>query len=63
MNSGKDLANYFIRLWSALWASPDLDEKAAAAFKALCFPNMLKLRSKLSDSDLKLNDDRKSLEK
>ncbi len=25
------IKNYFIRLWNALWASTDLDEKAEAA--------------------------------
>ena len=27
------IKNYFIRLWNALWASTDLDEKAEAALK------------------------------
>ena len=27
------IKNYFIRLWDALWASTDLDEKAEAALK------------------------------
>ena len=35
---------------------------AAAAFKALCLPSIFKLRSKFSDSDLRLKDDLKSLE-
>ena len=27
------MKNYFVRLWNALWASTDLDEKAKAALK------------------------------
>ena len=29
----KNIKNYFVRLWHALWAKTDLDEKAAAAYK------------------------------
>jgi len=27
------MKNYFVRLWNALWASTDIDEKAAEALK------------------------------
>ena len=27
------MKNYFVRLWNALWASTDIDEKAVAALK------------------------------
>ena len=27
------MANYFLRLWNALWDSTDIDERAAAALK------------------------------
>ena len=27
------MKNYFVRLWTALWASTDIDEKAAEALK------------------------------
>ena len=27
------MKNYFVRLWNALWASTDIDEKAEAALK------------------------------
>ena len=33
MNSGKDIAKYFIRLWNALLDSTDIDEKVEAALK------------------------------
>ena len=33
MYSGKGIAEYFLRLWKALWDSTDLDEKAEAALK------------------------------
>ena len=29
------MKNYFVRLWNALWASTDIDEKAAEALKYL----------------------------
>ena len=50
---------FFRELLIALVEIPSWIQRtaAAAAFKALCLPSMLKLRSKFSDSDLKLNDD------
>jgi len=34
MNSGKNIAKYFIRLWNALWDSTNIDEKAKDVINA-----------------------------